>query len=421
MPRRPKNHPPRCAQRGAKGARPDDTRARPGPGREPAPYRGARDAGKPRGRQGQERPHHDARAKPGPARRPVPLHGARDAGKPQPPRGRWRQERPHGGGAPGQRDKRRAGGHPGAIDRSRDQGALWTPGPNAREVRAEAGQGLAHFLVNLCNHKISVRAARRYLEEGCCRIDGRVETFGSRELKRGEVVEFAIPESHEHLFDARRILYDQQGVLAYDKPAWLAVTPTDGPKSWSLLDILRAELGEVHAVHRLDADTSGIVLFARTAAISVRLEAMFKDHAVKKTYLAIVRGHPREIGLHRSYLVKVESRRGFEKWASGRGANAREAVTSWTVEERVGRYASRLRIEPQTGRTHQIRIHFSELGFPLYGDRLYGDRQDPIQVTRHMLHACRVLLPHPGGGPALDISCQAPREFAEAEAALRRF
>lgn len=287
-------------------------------------------------------------------------------------------------------------------------------------MRAEAGQDLAHFLVNLCKQKISVRAARRYLEEGCCRIDGRVETFGSRELKRGEVVEFAIPESHEHLFDPRRVLYDQAGVLAYDKPAWLAVTPTDGPKSWSLLDILRGQFPELQPVHRLDADTSGIVLFARTTDIAQRLEALFREHAVKKTYLALVRGHPREIGLHRSYLVKVESRRGFEKWASGRGENAREAVTAWTVEERLGRYASRLRIEPQTGRTHQIRIHFSELGFPLYGDRLYGDRQDPIQVTRHMLHASRVLLPHPAGGPALDISCRAPREFAEAETALRK-
>ncbi len=364
-------------------------------------------------------PPSDARAKPGARRAPDPRPSPGPDGKP--PRGRWRAQRPQGGRPPAGREQRRSGGHPGAIDRSSDKGALWTPGPNAREVRAEAGQDLAHFLVNLCNHKISVRAARRYLEEGCCRIDGRVETFGSRELKRGEVVEFAIPESHEHLFDARRILYDQQGVLAYDKPAWLAVTPTDGPKSWSLLDILRAELGELHAVHRLDADTSGIVLFARTAAVAARLEGLFRDHAVKKTYLALVRGHPRETGLHRSYLVKVESRRGFEKWASGRGANAREAVTCWTVEERVGRYASRLRIEPQTGRTHQIRIHFSELGFPLYGDRLYGDRQDPIQVTRHMLHACRVLLPHPGGGPALDISCRAPREFAEAETALKRF
>ncbi len=301
-----------------------------------------------------------------------------------------------------------------------EKGALWTPGRDARVVRAESGLGLAHFLVQACKGKLSVRAARRLLEDGCCRIDGRIETFGSRVLKHGEVVEFFIPESHEHTFDPRRVIYDQGGVVAYDKPAWLAVTPTDGPKSWSLFDILKPQLGELHAVHRLDADTSGIVMFARTPEVAQRLEAMFRDHAVKKTYVAIVRGHPRETGLHRSYLVKVESRRGFEKWASGRGAEAREAVTAWTVEERLGKYGSRVRVEPQTGRYHQIRIHFSELGFPLYGDRLYGDRKDPIHVGRHLLHASRVLLPHPSGGPALDIACPPPREFAEAEERLRK-
>jgi 23S rRNA pseudouridine955/2504/2580 synthase/23S rRNA pseudouridine1911/1915/1917 synthase len=295
-----------------------------------------------------------------------------------------------------------------------DKGAIWTPGPNARTIRVEVGMDLAHFLVNSAKGSLSVRAARRHLENGCCRIDGQVETYGSRILKRGEVVEFFLPEEHEHHFDRARVLLDDVGVLAYDKPAFLPVTPTDAHKSWSLLDILTAQFGEVHAVHRLDADTSGIVLFARSKQVAERLEAMFRDHAVEKTYHAIVRGHPRESGTYRSYLVKVASRQGFEKWQSGRGADAREAVTTWEVEQRLGPYASLVRVEPKTGRYHQIRIHFSEMGFPLYGDRTYSDRRDPIHVTRHLLHASRVRLPHPVGGPALDIHCQPPREFAEA-------
>lgn len=322
---------------------------------------------------------------------------------------------PKGGRRPAPRGGRR-GGAPEAAEKA----ALWTPGPDARIVRTERGQDLAHFLVNHANGRLSVRAARRLLEGGGCRINGKVETFGSRVLQYGEVVEFFVPEDREHRFDRRRVLFDNVGVLAYDKPPFLPVTPTDGPKSWSLYDILKAQFGELHAVHRLDADTSGIVLFARTELMAKRLEAMFRDHAVHKTYHAIVRGHPPEAGERRSYLVKVESRRGFEKWMSGRGADAREAVTAWRVAERLGRYASLVEVEPRTGRHHQIRIHFSEMDFPLYGDRIYSDRQDPVHCMRHMLHASRVRLPHPAGGPSIDIQAPLPAEFAEAAIALRK-
>lgn len=301
-----------------------------------------------------------------------------------------------------------------------EKAALWTPGADARVVRSEAGQDLAHFLVNHSGRRLSVRAARRVLEAGGCRVNGRVESFGSRLLRHSDVVEFFLPEDQEHVFDRRRILFDNAGVIAYDKPPVLPVTPTDGHKSWSLFDILKAQLGELYAVHRLDADTSGIVLFARTQLMAERLEAMFRDHAVEKTYVAIVRGHPPEEGLRRSYLIKTESRRGFEKWASGRGTDAREAVTAWRVLERLGRYASLIEVTPKTGRHHQIRIHFSEMDFPLYGDRIYGDRQDPVHCSRHMLHASRVKLPHPAGGPSLDIEAPLPLEFAEAAMMLKK-
>nr|MBA3938173.1 RluA family pseudouridine synthase [Planctomycetota bacterium] len=300
------------------------------------------------------------------------------------------------------------------------KGAIWTPGPGARTIRTEVGMDLGHFLVQHSRGKLSVRAARRHLENGCCRIDGRVETYGSRLLKRGEVVEFFLPEEREHHFDRKRILLDDVGVLAYDKPPFLPVTPTDGPKSWSLLDILKAELGAIFPVHRLDADTSGVVLFTRNEDLAKKMEALFRDHQVRKTYHAIVRGHPRETGSHRSYLVKVESRQGFEKWKSGRGADAREAVTTWTVEERLGTYGSLVRVEPKTGRHHQIRLHFSELGFPLYGDRIYGDRRDPVHAMRQLLHASRVQLPHPAGGPDLDVQSRLPREFLELGEQLRK-
>lgn len=319
---------------------------------------------------------------------------------------------------------------PGTFDKRRmkpDKGYIWKPGPNARTIRSEAGQDLAHFLVHIAGRKISVRKARELLENGCCRIGGRIESFGSYVLKAGDVVEFILPdEDPEHRFDERRILHNDRCVLAYDKPPFLAVTPQDGPKSWSLLDILKASpVGtsagvELFPVHRLDADTSGIVLFAKDQPTATRLEAMFRDHAVIKTYQAIVRGHPREDGMHRSYLIKVAARQGFEKWRSGRGDNAREAITTWTVEQRLGKYGSLLKVIPKTGRYHQIRIHMSELGHSLYGDRLYGDRLDPVHVNRHLLHACEIHLPNPGSGPELKIKCPLPQDMVKAMEQIRK-
>ncbi len=126
-------------------------------------------------------------------------------------------------------------------------------------------------------------------------------------------------------------------------------------------------------MHRIDADTSGIVLFAKQEKVARRLEEAFRDHEVHKTYLAIVRGHPRPSGEHRSYLVQTGKGQGFEHWESGHGADARAAVTTWEVIEQLGTYGALVKVQPKTGRHHQIRIHFSEMGHPLYGDRRHGD------------------------------------------------
>jgi 23S rRNA pseudouridine955/2504/2580 synthase/23S rRNA pseudouridine1911/1915/1917 synthase len=266
-----------------------------------------------------------------------------------------------------------------------------------------------------------VRAIRRALDAGSCRVNGASETFGSRILKRHDIVEFIAPSHRpqDHDFDPRRVLYQDADMVAYDKPAGLPVTPDDEGRKWNLLALLRDQFGLLIAVHRLDADTSGAVLMARNEKTARRLEDHFREHDVKKVYLAIVRGHPRESGAYRSYLVKVGSQKGQERWRSGRGQDAREAVTAWTVLERVGPYASVVQVEPETGRYHQIRIHFSEMGHPIYGDRIYGDRQDPIHVTRHLLHAWKITIPSLGGKP-FELKTPVPKEFEEAKRALAK-
>ncbi|MEK7411927.1 MAG: RluA family pseudouridine synthase [Planctomycetota bacterium] len=318
---------------------------------------------------------------------------------------------------------KRAGSKPQRPGRTRrpQQGAPeWTPSADARRVGVEAGVRLSAYIART-KGGISVREAKRLVEAGAVRVNGAIVTFASRTMAIGDIVEVfidAVPQ--EHHFDPRRVLFDADGVFAYDKPAKLPVTPTDATKSWSLLDILKAKLGLIIPVHRIDADTSGVVLFSRKELVARNLEEMFQQHAVSKTYMAIVRGHPREKGEHRSYLVQTGKGQGYERWESGRGADAREAITTWEVVERLGKFGSLVRVIPKTGRHHQIRIHFAEMGHPLYGDVRHGDRRDPVQASRHMLHAWKVELPHPSGGEELKITAPIPQEFERLAEALRR-
>lgn len=351
----------------------------------------------------------------------APRSERRGDGAPRPERA----PRPPGAPRPSAATKRpanapRPGGQRTTLERKEDKGALWKPGPSAQIVGAESGDDLAHFIASR-QSGLSIRAVRRALDAGACRVNGAVERFGSAIVRRGDVVEFFIPKKRpeDHDYEPERLVHDDDGIVVYDKPPGLAVVPPEA-RRWNLLDCLKKQFGELHAVHRLDADTSGLVIFSRTKLGADQLDEYFRDHRVKKTYLAIVRGHPRDSGIYRSYLVKVGEQKGHERWRSGRGPDAREAVTEWKVEERIGAYASLIEVSPQTGRYHQIRIHFSEMGHPVYGDRLYGDRRDPIHVTRHLLHAWKVKLPSPMGGRDLELKTRFPEDFTEAKRLLAK-
>ncbi len=302
--------------------------------------------------------------------------------------------------------------HPPA--RPRRPSAAAGPG---RVVGVEAGSDLAHYLAEAFPKIGSVRQIRRLLSEGRCRVNGVLETYGSRRLNRGDVVQFRPPAQQvgkpvTTRFEPARLLFDHPDMLAYDKPPRLAVTPTEG-KTWDLLHLLRSQFGPLLPVHRLDADTSGVVVLARTPAAQARLEEQFRSRTVSKRYLALVRGHPKDAGERRGYLRCIDTQPGFEKWGSAGGPGSVYARTTWTVRERY-RHGSLLEVEPHSGRTHQIRIHMADIGTPLYGDRLYGDRSDPVDVPRQMLHAWRLTLPHPDGSQGLVLKADEPEDFIEA-------
>lgn len=295
-----------------------------------------------------------------------------------------------------------------------------------KSVSAEAGMTLGKWVALESGETVSVREAKRLLEAGHCRVNGRVETFASRVLAAGDVVDLQLPERREkwvaQAFDRTRVVYEDDVILAYDKPNGLAVVAPDGKRTENLAALVAAQYPGIEPVHRIDSDTTGIVLFAKTRAVQTALEEAFKAHTVEKVYLAIVRGHPRHEGMHRSYLVKVDAGRGFERWVPAQtsiGKEGREAITRWKLVERLGLYASLVEVRPETGRHHQIRIHMSDLGHGLLGDTRYGDRRDPVSIARHMLHAAEITFTHPISQKPLTLKAALPHDFRAAMAKLK--
>jgi RluA family pseudouridine synthase len=285
----------------------------------------------------------------------------------------------------------------------------WTVAPR------QAGIDLGHFLSEeLAN--TSVRQARRLLGEARCRINGQLETFGSRRLRPGDVVEFDHPTAQKTTttFEPRRVLFEDEHLIAYDKPAGLAVTPTESGKQWHLQFLLEKQFGNMFPVHRLDADTTGVVIMARSKLAQKTMEAHFRERHVQKTYQAVVRGQPKPTGRRETYLKPLNSQPGHEKWGTGRGTGAVLAITEWEVQEQIANHGALVQVFPETGRHHQIRVHLAEVGHPLIGDRLYGDRADPIHCTRQLLHASALRLPHPLGRKQLELTCPLPEDMQRA-------
>lgn len=197
--------------------------------------------------------------------------------------------------------------------------------------------------------------------------------------------------------DARRIVVGRDPVLLrYDeswawlwKPAGMLAVPAPHRRERSVLGFVEHVLGAAFAVHRLDEETSGLMLVARTEAAQAKVKAAFEEHAVERRYLALVRGRLERAFTARSSLVRD---RGDGRRGSGPGG--RPAVTHLTPIELLPR-ATLVEARLETGRTHQVRIHLSEAGHPLLGDRLYGDGQG---APRLALHAAVLGLRHPRTG-----------------------
>ena len=227
-----------------------------------------------------------------------------------------------------------------------------------------------------------------------------------------------------------RILHQDTHVLAIDKPAGLLTVPGRGTEAPALSVQVREIAPEAIPVHRLDRDTSGVVLFAATRAAHRALNAAFESRRAEKTYLALARGDLAEE--QRVDLPLAVARGGRVRIAEEHEEGARKAQTRVEPKERFGRYTFCACL-PRTGRTHQIRVHLAALGHPLAIDPRYGDDQplrvgdlwsgspdpDEIVLARTPLHAAALRIPHPGGRGWLWVESPLPDDIARCLDLLR--
>ncbi len=232
------------------------------------------------------------------------------------------------------------------------------------------------------------------------------------------------------------IVYSDDAVVVVDKPAGLTTVrhaeeaEEFGPRGKTFLpktlgDLLPAALGApgkpVIAVHRLDRDTSGLVVFARTRATAEHLMSQFRKHTVDRRYVALVRGRPNAKKIDTTLVPD----RGDGRRGTGGGKDSKRAVTRVKVIEELGLFAA-VECRLETGRTHQVRIHLGEAGSPLCGEKIY-DRPvkgkpapDGSTANRPMLHAARLGFVHPESNVIMTWDAKLPGDFAEVWARLRK-
>ena len=274
---------------------------------------------------------------------------------------------------------------------------------------------------------LSRRAAREAVRSG------RVDVGGETRDEPGAEVAETSPLSHHADRPARRrvrtplrVLAEDDDLIVVEKPAGLLSVPTAEREKDTLLSRVSLYLQHryrrrpyVGVVHRLDRDTSGALVFARSREALRALQRLFREHAIEREYVALVEGQPRESGEFSAALAGdgTSERR---RVARG-GEHGRRAVTRYRVLDRLAG-AALVSVELETGRTHQIRIHFAEAGHPVLGDRVYRPRNlpdPPIAAPRQMLHARSLGFSHPVDGRPLRVVSEPPEDFAGAVAALR--
>lgn len=270
---------------------------------------------------------------------------------------------------------------------------------------------------------ISRAHAQRLIGDGRAIVDGSRRRSSDR-LVGGETIRVELTAPADETLEPEsiplRIAYEDDDMLVVDKPAGLVVHPSAGHGSGTLVNALLgrardrgeplgsiAGVGRPGIVHRLDKETSGLIVVAKTDAAQATLMRQFGERTIEKEYLALVRGEPSSV---RGRVEAPIGRDPRDRQRMAVVAGGRASVTEYEQLGSGGGYAL-LALKPLTGRTHQIRAHLAYLGLPIAGDIRYGGGEGPGGLRRQFLHAARLGLERPGGG-RLDAWSQLPDDLA---------
>jgi len=268
------------------------------------------------------------------------------------------------------------------------------------------------------------------VREGKLAVDGAVVTRPGAHLEGGETVDLLIPPPVDSSLQPEpiplEIVFENADLLIVNKPAGMVVHPSAGHDRGTLVHAalahspdLRGVGGELRpgVVHRLDKDTSGLILLAKHDAAHRALQRLFKDRSVEKTYLALTDGlPPSPQGRIEAPIGRDPRQR--QRMSVTAPARGREAVTDYRTREAFAQHAL-LEVHPLTGRTHQIRVHLAFLKCPVLGDRVYGNKRPSLAAPRQMLHAWRLRLCLPGDDQAREFEAPVPDDLQAVLALLR--
>jgi len=263
------------------------------------------------------------------------------------------------------------------------------------------------------------------------RLNGETVVKPGQRLGAGDLVQLTVPPpvatSLEPESIPLEVVYESAAAMIVNKPAGLVVHPAAGHTHGTLVHAALAHAPDLEGiggelrpgiVHRLDKDTSGLIILAKNERAHAALQRAFKDRAVHKTYLALVEGQPpTPVGRVEAPIGRDASHR--KRMAIVPGSRGRAALTAYRTLETFPS-GCLLEVHPETGRTHQIRVHLAFLGCPVAGDRVYGPRSPRISAPRQMLHAWKLRLQIPGEAEVREFEAAPPQDFESVLHALRQ-
>ena len=276
--------------------------------------------------------------------------------------------------------------------------------------------------VSQMNNKITRTAAQRLIEENHILVNSKQQKV-SYKVKIGDIITIEQPPPKEIELKAENIpidiVYEDNDIIVVNKPKGMVVHPANGNPNGTLVNAIMAICkdslsgigGEIRPgiVHRLDKDTSGLLIIAKNDEAHVNMSEQIKNHEVRKTYIALVRGVIKE---NEATIDMPIGRSQSDRKKMAVNKNGKNAVTHIKVLKRYDKYTL-LEIHIETGRTHQIRVHLSHIGYPIIGDYTYSNGKNEFGITGQCLHAKRLEFKHPITQKEMKLEAPLPKYFEE--------